>query len=713
MQPTNHPAANSSKKKNKKKKGKASAQESSDSHPVTPNPTSPPTATAIPNGTPLGHEEEDTDPNHVYPTSPLSHAFPPHPDSLPSPPPNSPPLRFPLETIMSKLAQSPLVHTNPAHLLHTDGTPNFELLKTADELYRQIETAAKEALGDGWREKERGDIPMPKGVQMPRREGEEGDDESYWTSLPANWKSFIKSALPLAATINGYPATANGQAPPEGVDVAAATLARVVESNWSSLSSLQNPSEQEIALSLAIQQARDKRDQARKLVAQAGGVLPPLRDPTMVGMMGYEGDEGSEEEYAEFEDAEREGELREQQLSAAGEMLSSPVAANFTEGAGGKKKKKKKNKAAAANPPLPPPPPTVPAIAGSSNPLAGQSMNAGKQERERMGEFFRSLSEHERKQLLRVEKEQVLRKMREGQRGGCSCAVCGRKRSALEQELDTLYAGYYQDLERYADQYARSRRSNGLIPPPPGPGPFPGSVDVERLPPNPPPPPKPKPQLAKPRKDHKNPRAVRKSTPAPAPPPAAQPQPMMKDKAPAHHQHQHPPAPPREHHHHHHPVPHGNVQDDYDDEEDDEEEDAYDDEYDEEEEEEEEEDYDDDEDQLEEEGKKRAMGGMRERDEDMVFGITIRGDILTVADELLQNQGQKFLEMMESLAERRMQRERESAERYEAQQRLEEDEDDYDDEDEEGDEDRESDEEDDGDDLDEINERDRAEDGRR
>ncbi|KAH8929758.1 hypothetical protein BT69DRAFT_1315434 [Atractiella rhizophila] len=265
MQPTNHPAANSSKKKNKKKKGKASAQESSDSHPVTPNPTSPPTATAIPNGTPLGHEEEDTDPNHVYPTSPLSHAFPPHPDSLPSPPPNSPPLRFPLETIMSKLAQSPLVHTNPAHLLHTDGTPNFELLKTADELYRQIETAAKEALGDGWREKERGDIPMPKGVQMPRREGEEGDDESYWTSLPANWKSFIKSALPLAATINGYPATANGQAPPEGVDVAAATLARVVESNWSSLSSLQNPSEQEIALSLAIQQARDKRDQARKL----------------------------------------------------------------------------------------------------------------------------------------------------------------------------------------------------------------------------------------------------------------------------------------------------------------------------------------------------------------------------------------------------------------------------------------------------------------
>jgi hypothetical protein len=33
------------------------------------------------------------------------------------------------------------------------------------------------------------------------------------------------------------------------------------------------------------------------------------------------------------------------------------------------------------------------------------------------------------------------------------------------------------------------------------------------------------------------------------------------------------------------------------------------------------------------------------------------GNILTVADDLLKNDGQKFLEMMEQLAERRMQRE--------------------------------------------------------
>jgi len=37
------------------------------------------------------------------------------------------------------------------------------------------------------------------------------------------------------------------------------------------------------------------------------------------------------------------------------------------------------------------------------------------------------------------------------------------------------------------------------------------------------------------------------------------------------------------------------------------------------------------------------------------------GNILTVADDLLKNDGQKFLEMMEQLAERRMQREQQAA----------------------------------------------------
>lgn len=42
--------------------------------------------------------------------------------------------------------------------------------------------------------------------------------------------------------------------------------------------------------------------------------------------------------------------------------------------------------------------------------------------------------------------------------------------------------------------------------------------------------------------------------------------------------------------------------------------------------------------------------------------MTVKGGILTVADDLLKNDGQKFLEMMEQLADKRIQREREAAE---------------------------------------------------
>ena len=72
------------------------------------------------------------------------------------------------------------------------------------------------------------------------------------------------------------------------------------------------------------------------------------------------------------------------------------------------------------------------------------------------------------------------------------------------------------------------------------------------------------------------------------------------------------------------------------------------------------------------------------------------GNILTVADDLLKNDGQKFLEMMEQLAERRMAREEEAVADVE--------DDSEDDEDEDGDEDDEDDEDDDEDDEDEEEE---------
>lgn len=50
------------------------------------------------------------------------------------------------------------------------------------------------------------------------------------------------------------------------------------------------------------------------------------------------------------------------------------------------------------------------------------------EERERIKEFWLALSEEERRSLVKIEKEAVLRKMKEQQKHSCTCAVCGRKR---------------------------------------------------------------------------------------------------------------------------------------------------------------------------------------------------------------------------------------------------------------------------------------------
>ncbi|KAJ4305106.1 Stress response protein nst1 [Kalmusia sp. IMI 367209] len=72
------------------------------------------------------------------------------------------------------------------------------------------------------------------------------------------------------------------------------------------------------------------------------------------------------------------------------------------------------------------------------------------EERERIREFWLSLGESERKSLVKIEKEAVLRKMKEQQKHSCSCTVCGRKRNAIEEELEVLYDAYYEELEQYA-----------------------------------------------------------------------------------------------------------------------------------------------------------------------------------------------------------------------------------------------------------------------
>ncbi|KAA8902531.1 hypothetical protein TRICI_005892 [Trichomonascus ciferrii] len=77
---------------------------------------------------------------------------------------------------------------------------------------------------------------------------------------------------------------------------------------------------------------------------------------------------------------------------------------------------------------------------------------SSEEERHRIKQFWSGLSEQERRDLVRIEKDTVLQKMKEQQRHSCACQVCGRKRKALEQELEALYDAYYKDLEVYDEE---------------------------------------------------------------------------------------------------------------------------------------------------------------------------------------------------------------------------------------------------------------------
>lgn len=267
-------------------------------------------------------------------------------------------------------------------------------------------------------------------------------------------------------------------------------------------------------------------------------------------------------------------------------------------------------------------------------PTANASSNNAKiwstssaEERERIKEFWLGLSMKDRQKLVQVEKETVLKKMKEQQKFLCSCAVCGRKRSAIEEELEVLYDAYYDELEEYANHQQRWASSGGTIPPPPGPGPFPGSVALDAS------------------------GAVIGGDP------------LSRNRAAnggrdGRHTHPHP---------HGRKAPlHAESSDGYDDDEldddaeyEDEDEDAdYDDE-------EEEDDIELDKDRARDDYPKRnPVPSTRRRgtnDGNDPFGLgsslTVKGGILTVADDMLKNDGRKFLEMMEQLAERRMHRE--------------------------------------------------------
>ena len=116
---------------------------------------------------------------------------------------------------------------------------------------------------------------------------------------------------------------------------------------------------------------------------------------------------------------------------------------------------------------LPPPPLSNAALRSAHKISRDQIWNTSTQaERENIKQFWLELGEEERRSLVKVEKEAVLRKMKEQQKHSCSCTVCGRKRTAIEEELEVLYDAYYEELEQFANH--NHDLVNGLpqMPPP-------------------------------------------------------------------------------------------------------------------------------------------------------------------------------------------------------------------------------------------------------
>jgi hypothetical protein len=122
-----------------------------------------------------------------------------------------------------------------------------------------------------------------------------------------------------------------------------------------------------------------------------------------------------------------------------------------------------------AQPPPPPPPPiSTTALHSTHHTSKDRIWNTSTaEERERIKEFWLSLNEEDRRSLVKVEKEAVLKKMKEQQKHSCSCTVCGRKRTAIEEELEVLYDAYYEELEQYANnQHISLEDGTPIIPHP-------------------------------------------------------------------------------------------------------------------------------------------------------------------------------------------------------------------------------------------------------
>lgn len=207
-------------------------------------------------------------------------------------------------------------------------------------------------------------------------------------------------------------------------------------------------------------QKRREKEAAKKAAQEPAGPAPPLENGVHARQPAPrysepELDEPPYDDEPEFY-SDDEPEHYDEHAYAANGHYPQPYGHAPISTAGAKKSKRKK-RASQPPPPLPyaqhvvPRHSPAPAHPRASGPRKDRIWNTSTQEeRERIREFWLSLGEDERKSLVKIEKEAVLRKMKEQQKHSCSCSVCGRKRTAIEEELEVLYDAYYEELEQYA-----------------------------------------------------------------------------------------------------------------------------------------------------------------------------------------------------------------------------------------------------------------------
>jgi len=74
-------------------------------------------------------------------------------------------------------------------------------------------------------------------------------------------------------------------------------------------------------------------------------------------------------------------------------------------------------------------------------------------------EYWSDLTDKKRKDLVKLDKDLVLKKLKEQQKYSCSCSVCGRRRTVVEEELEMIYEAYFEELEKRNES---TQNANGI-----------------------------------------------------------------------------------------------------------------------------------------------------------------------------------------------------------------------------------------------------------